>query len=103
MTAADDTAVPDVGANAATTLSDKPSVMAVVGTLNSTVAEKVAPILNGRKVVMISPANTDPALTRGTDPATKVRPFDDYFRERDAAVNTKTIAAFVLTVDGLKK
>jgi branched-chain amino acid transport system substrate-binding protein len=80
VTADDDTAVPDVGANAATSLSDNRSVMAVVGTLNSDVATTVAPILNSRKVVMISPANTDPALTRGTDPKTRVRPFPYYFR-----------------------
>ena len=80
VAAENDTALPDVGANAATSLSDETSVMAVVGTLNSTVAEKVAPILNNRKVVMISPANTDPALTRGSDPRGKVRPFEFYFR-----------------------
>jgi branched-chain amino acid transport system substrate-binding protein len=76
----DDTAVPDVGANAATKLSDDKSVMAVVGTLNSSVAEKVAPILNSQKVVMMSPANTNPTLTQGADPAKKVRPFEHYFR-----------------------
>ena len=54
--------------------------MAVVGTLNSSVAEKVAPILNSQKVVMISPANTNPALTQGTDPNNKARPFEYYFR-----------------------
>lgn len=30
-------------------------------------------------------------------------PFDDYFSERDFAVNTKSIPAFVLTADGLRK
>ncbi|HVW33618.1 MAG TPA: branched-chain amino acid ABC transporter substrate-binding protein [Acidimicrobiia bacterium] len=76
----DDTATPDVGANAATKLSDDKSVMAVVGTLNSSVAEKVAPILNNSHVVMISPSNTNPSLTQGTDPNKKARPFDYYFR-----------------------
>jgi branched-chain amino acid transport system substrate-binding protein len=76
----DDTAVPDVGANAATKLSDDKSVMAVIGTLNSSVAEKVAPILNSAKVVMISPANTNPTLTQGTDINNKARPFEYYFR-----------------------
>jgi branched-chain amino acid transport system substrate-binding protein len=80
LAAEDDTAVPDVGANAATKLSDDKSVMAVIGTLNSSVAEKVAPILNSQKVVMISPANTGPALTQGTDPNKKARPFEYYFR-----------------------
>jgi branched-chain amino acid transport system substrate-binding protein len=76
----DDTAVPDVGANAATKLSDDKAVVAVIGTLNSSVAEKVAPILNSQKVVMISPANTNPTLTQGNDPNKKARPFDYYFR-----------------------
>jgi branched-chain amino acid transport system substrate-binding protein len=44
------------------------------------VADKVAPILNRQKVVMISPANTDPTLTLGTDPKNKIRPHDYYFR-----------------------
>ncbi len=30
-------------------------------------------------------------------------PFDDYFKERDFAVNTKSIAAFIVTIEGLKK
>jgi branched-chain amino acid transport system substrate-binding protein len=55
-------------------------VAAVIGTLNSSVAEKVAPILNSQKVVMISPANTNPTLTQGSDPANKARPFEYYFR-----------------------
>ena len=76
----DDTAVPDVGANAATKLSDDKSVAAVIGTLNSNVAEKVAPILNSQKVLMVSPANTNPTLTQGPDPNKKARPFDYYFR-----------------------
>src|SRR5690348_15903066 len=46
LSAEDDTGVPDVGANAATKLSDDKAVVGVVGTLNSSVAEKVAPILN---------------------------------------------------------
>src|SRR5256885_2849684 len=80
LAAEDDTATPDVGANAATKLSDDKSVMGVVGTLNSSVAEKVAPILNNQHVVMVSPSNTNPSLTQGTDPNKKVRPFEYYFR-----------------------
>jgi branched-chain amino acid transport system substrate-binding protein len=76
----DDTATPDVGANAATKLSDDKSVMAVIGTLNSSVAEKVAPILNNQHVAMVSPSNTNPTLTQGNDPAKKARPFEYYFR-----------------------
>jgi branched-chain amino acid transport system substrate-binding protein len=76
----DDQAVPDVGANAAAKLSDDPAVVAVVGTFNSSVAEKAAPILGGRKIVMVSPANSNPTLTQGADPNRKVRPFPYYFR-----------------------
>jgi branched-chain amino acid transport system substrate-binding protein len=76
----DDTAVPDVGANAATKLSDDKAVVGVIGSLNSSVAEKVAPILNSQKVVMVSPANTNPTLTQGADANSKVRPFEYYFR-----------------------
>jgi branched-chain amino acid transport system substrate-binding protein len=80
LDAQDDTAVPDVGANAATKLSDDKAVMGIVGTLNSSVAEKVAPILNSQKRVMVSPANTNPSLTQGTNPINKQRPFEYYFR-----------------------
>lgn len=80
LDAQDDTAVPDVGANAAAKLTDDPAVVAVVCTLNSSVAEKVAPILNDAKVAMVSPANTNPTLTQGNDPNNKQRPFDYYFR-----------------------
>src|SRR5579884_752550 len=80
LAAEDDTGVPDVGANAATKLSDDKAIVGVVGTLNSSVAEKVAPILNNNHIVMISPSNTNPSLTQGTDPAHKARPFDYYFR-----------------------
>src|SRR5581483_951054 len=80
LDAEDDQALPDVGAIAATRLADERSVMAVVGPVNSAVAEQAAPILDSRKVVLISPANTDPALTRGPDPRAPQRPHQWYFR-----------------------
>jgi branched-chain amino acid transport system substrate-binding protein len=80
LDAEDDTGVPDVGANAATKLSDDKAIVGVVGTLNSSVAEKVAPILNNNHILMVSPSNTNPPLTQGTDPNHKSRPFDYYFR-----------------------
>ncbi|HEV3363721.1 MAG TPA: branched-chain amino acid ABC transporter substrate-binding protein [Acidimicrobiia bacterium] len=80
LDAQDDQGVPDVGANAAAKLSDDPAVVAVIGTFNSSVAEKAAPILGGRKIVMVSPANSNPTLTQGADPTRKVRPFPNYFR-----------------------
>ena len=76
----DDQAVPDVGANAAAKLSDDPALMAVIGTYNSSVAEKVAPILGARRIVMVSPANTNASLTLGPDPNRKSRQFPNFFR-----------------------
>lgn len=80
VAAEDDTGSPDPGANAAAKLSDDPAVAAVVGTLNSSVAEKVAPKLNDEKIVMVSPANTNPTLSQGADPDNRQRPFEYYFR-----------------------
>ena len=76
----DDQATPDVGANAAAKLSDDPALMAVIGTYNSSVAEKVAPVLGARRVVMVSPANTNASLTQGPDPNRKARQFPNFFR-----------------------
>lgn len=76
----DDQGNPEIGSNAAAKLVDDPSLVAVVGTFNSSVAEKVAPFLDGEGIVMISPGNTNPTLTQGPDPEHKARPFDHYFR-----------------------
>ena len=77
----DDTAKADVGAQVATKLAADAEVVAVIGTLNSSVAQQVQPILNRASIAMISPANTGISLTLGPDaPATKKRPFNNYFR-----------------------
>lgn len=77
----DDQATAQVGSQAATRLSSNPNVIGVVGTLNSSVAQSVQPILAGKKIVMVSPANTSPSLTRGAEYATAPkRGFDNYFR-----------------------
>ncbi|MFI9379872.1 branched-chain amino acid ABC transporter substrate-binding protein [Kutzneria sp. NPDC052558] len=78
--AEDDQATPQTGAQAASKLAADDAVLGVVGTFNSSVAQVVQPILNGKKIPMVSPANTNPALTRGEDPANPRRPFDTYFR-----------------------
>jgi branched-chain amino acid transport system substrate-binding protein len=79
--AQDDEAKPDVGKNAATSLSSDPNVIGVVGTLNSSVALQVQPVLAPKNIVQISPANTNPSLTQGQDYLkTKTRPFKSYFR-----------------------
>ncbi|HEU5475293.1 MAG TPA: branched-chain amino acid ABC transporter substrate-binding protein [Actinophytocola sp.] len=77
----DDQATAQVGAQAATKLSSNPNVVGVIGTLNSSVAQSVQPVLAQKKIAQISPANTNPSLTQGTDYATsKKRPFETYFR-----------------------
>ena len=78
--AEDDTAKTDVGAQVATKLASEPQLPGVIGTLNSSVALQVQPILNRANIVMISPANTGTALTMGDDLANKKRPFPNYFR-----------------------
>jgi branched-chain amino acid transport system substrate-binding protein len=79
--AKDDEAKPDVGKNAATALSSDKDVIGVVGTLNSSVALQVQPVLAPKNIVQISPANTNPSLTKGaawaTDPK---RAYPTYFR-----------------------
>lgn len=81
LQAEDDQSLPDVAAEAANLLAADPDVTGVVGTLNSSTAQTVAPILAGQGIAMVSPANTSPALTRGEAYATApVREFDNYFR-----------------------
>jgi branched-chain amino acid transport system substrate-binding protein len=77
----DDQATPQVAGQAATKLSSDPNVVGVIGTLNSSTSQTVQPILSGRDIVQVSPANTGPALTLGENYATAPeRPFDSYFR-----------------------
>lgn len=81
LAAEDDEAKPDVGKNAATKLASDDAVVGVVGTLNSSVAQSVIPVLDSAKIVQVSPANTNPALTRGADYLTAAaRPNANYFR-----------------------
>ncbi len=80
LAAEDDTAKADVGAQVATKLASDEAVAGVVGTLNSSVALQVQPILDRAGIVMVSPANTGVELTQGTDAAAKKRQFESYFR-----------------------
>src|SRR5438552_4386499 len=59
----DDTAKADVGAQVASKVSSDANMVGVVGTLNTSVALQVAPILQQASIVQISPANTGVALT----------------------------------------
>src|SRR5437763_258734 len=78
--AVDDSSDPTTGEAAARRLARDTGVLGVVGTYNSGVAARVAPVLDAASIVMISPANTDPTLTVGTDPLHPVRANANYFR-----------------------
>lgn len=81
LAAEDDQATPDVGKNAATKLAADKDVVGVVGTLNSSVAQPVQPVLAAANITMVSPANTNPALTQGADFLTAPkRTYPTYFR-----------------------
>lgn len=80
LDARDDSSDPATGQAAARALARDPKTIGVVGTYNSGVAAKVAPVLASKGIVMVSPANTDATLTLGPDPAHPVRPWANYFR-----------------------
>jgi branched-chain amino acid transport system substrate-binding protein len=81
LDAQDDTATAAVGANAANKLASDPLIAGVIGTLNSSVAQQVAPVLAKASIAQISPANTNPTLTRGQDPVkSPKRVWPTYFR-----------------------
>ena len=80
VVALNDSSDPEVGRAAAEQLAADPTVVGVVGTYNSGVAAEVAPVLAAAGIVMVSPANTNPALTVGDDPANPQRQNDNYFR-----------------------
>ncbi|WP_405861102.1 bifunctional serine/threonine-protein kinase/ABC transporter substrate-binding protein [Streptomyces sp. NBC_00090] len=93
--ALDDGADPAKGApNAAQFVSDE-KVLGVVGPLNSAVARTLVPPLARADVVNVSPGNTDPSLTLGTDWAagTRSRPHSTYFRTIATDVDQGPFAA----------
>lgn len=100
----DDEAKPEVGTNAATKLAADNDIIGVVGTLNSSVAGPVQPILNRANILMVSPANTGPKLTRGEDPANNPqRAFPNYFRTCTNDLVQGPFAAQYLFDSGVKK
>lgn len=79
--AKDDEAKPEPGKNAATSLASDADVIGVVGTLNTSVAQQVQPVLAPKNIVEVSPANTGPGLTQGAQWQTAPkRPYATYFR-----------------------
>jgi len=101
----DDQATPDVGKNAATDLAADDAVVGVVGTLNSSVALSVVPVLDAARIVQVSPANTTPSLTKGEDfAANPKRPYTNYFRTATTdAIQGKALAEYLYTTSGVKK
>ncbi len=103
--AKDDQATPDVGKNAATQLAAEEDVIGVVGTLNSSVAQTVAPELQKANIVQVSPANTNPSLTQGEAFATApARVWNTYFRTCTTdSIQGPFAARYLFEKAGLKK
>ncbi len=80
VAAEDDQGQADPGRNAATKLAADSDVIAVVGPLNSSVGQALQPVLSQAGIALVSPANTNPSLTRGPDLANPKRTYDNYFR-----------------------
>ncbi|MEU7423865.1 MULTISPECIES: branched-chain amino acid ABC transporter substrate-binding protein [unclassified Streptomyces] len=79
--ALDDQAQPSSGQQNASTFVSEKDVLGVVGPLNSSVAESMQKVFDDAKLAEVSPANTNPALTQGTDwQKTKKRLYKSYFR-----------------------
>lgn len=104
LAAEDDQATPDVGKNAATKLSSDDQVVGVVGTLNSGVAQSTIPVLDAANIVQVSPANTNPSLTKGANYSTApARPNANYFRTCTTDDVQGPFAAQYLLSTGVKK
>ena len=101
--AQDDQATANVGATAATKLKGDASVVGVVGTLNSSVAQQVAPVLQSASIVQISPANTGVALTGRDNLAAQKRVYTNYFRVATTDDIQGPFAAQYLLGTGVKK
>ncbi|MEU0911581.1 branched-chain amino acid ABC transporter substrate-binding protein [Streptomyces althioticus] len=79
--ALDDQGQASVGQQNATKLVANKDVLGVVGPLNSSVGESMQKVFDSAKLVEVSPANTNPALTQGVNWAKeKERPYKSYFR-----------------------
>jgi len=99
----DDEAKADVGKNAATKLAADDTVVGVVGDLNSSVSQQTQPIFAAAKIVQISPANTNPTLTKGADLASPKRTYATYFRTCTTDAIQGPFAAQYLIAQGITK
>lgn len=100
VSAVDDEAKPDVGKNAATKLAGDDTVIGVVGDLNSSVSQQTQPVFSSAKITQVSPANTNPTLTKGTDGK---RAYATYFRTCTTDAIQGPFAAQYLLGEGIKK
>jgi branched-chain amino acid transport system substrate-binding protein len=103
MDAQDDQATPDVGKNAATKLAGEDDVVGVVGTLNSSVSQSVQPVLSAATITQVSPANTNPTLTKGADLSNPKRSYPGYFRTCTTDAVQGPVAAQYAYEAGFKK
>ncbi len=94
----DDEGDAEVAAEAAERLAADPSTVGVVGTLNSSTAQAVQPVLDRAGIVQVSPANTSPSLSLGTGDAPQ-RPFTTYFRVSTTDLQQGAFAARHLVED----
>ncbi|MCX4909520.1 branched-chain amino acid ABC transporter substrate-binding protein [Streptomyces sp. NBC_00878] len=103
--ALDDQAQPSSGQQNATKLVADKNVLGVVGPLNSSVAESMQKVFDDAKLVEVSPANTNPALTQGTEwnGGTKARPYKSYFRTATTDAIQGPFAAQYVFNDAKKK
>jgi len=99
--AKDDEAKADVGKNAATALAADDAVVGVVGNLNSSVSQQTQPVFAAAKITQISPANTNPTLTKGPDG--NKRQYPTYFRTCTTDAVQGPFAAQYLLSQGIKK
>lgn len=103
LVAEDDEAKPDTGKNAATKLTSDEKVVGAVGPLNSSVGQAVQPIFQSANVTLISPANTNPTLTKGADLKNPKRTYDNYFRTCTTDAIQGPFAAKYLLDSGIKE
>ncbi|MCZ4513651.1 branched-chain amino acid ABC transporter substrate-binding protein [Streptomyces sp. ActVer] len=103
--ALDDQAQPSSGQQNATKLVADKNVLGVVGPLNSSVAESMQKVFDDAKLVEVSPANTNPALTQGTkwNGGEKARPYKSYFRTATTDAIQGPFAAQYVFNDAKKK
>ncbi|MFI5566181.1 branched-chain amino acid ABC transporter substrate-binding protein [Streptomyces sp. NPDC051740] len=102
--ALDDQGQVSVGQQNATKLVANDDVLGVVGPLNSSVGEAMQKVFDQAKLVEVSPANTNPALTQGVDWQTKqVRPYKSYFRTATTDAIQGPFAAQYVYNDAKKK